>query len=114
MAIPTRTGASTSSTRGGGPGTACRCTGPTRAGALRSFLGPEIKVHVLTRARGRAGRVAMVAGGGAMAEILEAALERGCETYVTGNAATTCRLDFVQEQVSAFRQRADAAGVTLI
>jgi putative NIF3 family GTP cyclohydrolase 1 type 2 len=84
------------------------------ADALRSFLGPEIKVHVLTRARGEAGRVAMVAGGGAMVEILEAALERGCETYVTGNAATTCRLDFVQEQVRAFRERADAAGVTLI
>lgn len=84
------------------------------ADALRSFLGPEIRVHVLTRARGPAGRVAMVAGGGAMVEVLEAALERGCETYVTGNAATNCRLDFVQEQVRAFRQRADAAGVTLI
>ena len=31
--------------------------------------------------------------------ILEASLERGCETYVTGNAATNCRLDFVQEEV---------------
>ena len=84
------------------------------ADALRSFLGPEIKVHVLTRARGEAGRVAMAAGGGAMVEILEAALERGCQTYVTGNAATNCRLDFVQEQVRAFRARADAAGVSLI
>jgi hypothetical protein len=56
----------------------------------------------------------MVAGGGAMVELLEASLERGCQTYVTGNAATNCRLDFVQEQVRAFRQRADAAGVTLI
>jgi putative NIF3 family GTP cyclohydrolase 1 type 2 len=84
------------------------------ADALRSFLGPEIKVHVLTRARGGAGRVAMVAGGGAMVEILEAALERGCQTYVTGNAATNCRLDFVQEQVRTFRARADAAGVSLI
>ena len=54
--------------------------------------------------RGEAGRVAMVAGGGAMVEILEAALERGCQTYVTGNAATNCRLDFVQEQVRAFRR----------
>ena len=84
------------------------------AEALRSYLGPEIKVHVLTRPRGEAGRVAMVAGGGAQADILEASLERGCQTYVTGNAATTCRLDFVQEQVRAFRERADAAGVTLI
>lgn len=84
------------------------------ADALRSYLGPEIKVHVLTRARQDAGRVAMVAGGGAMVEILDAALERGCETYVTGNAATNCRLDFVQEHVRAFRERADAAGVTLI
>jgi putative NIF3 family GTP cyclohydrolase 1 type 2 len=84
------------------------------ADALRSYLGPEIKVHVLTRPRAEAGRVAMVAGGGALVEILEASLERGCQTYVTGNAATTCRLDFVQEQVRAFRERADAAGVTLI
>jgi putative NIF3 family GTP cyclohydrolase 1 type 2 len=84
------------------------------ADALRSYLGPEILVHVLTRARGEAGRVAMVAGGGAVVEILEESLERGCDTYVTGNAATTCRLDFVQEQVGAFRERADGAGVTLI
>jgi putative NIF3 family GTP cyclohydrolase 1 type 2 len=84
------------------------------ADALRSYLGSEIEVHVLTRPRAEAGRVAMVAGGGAMVELLEASLERGCQTYVTGNAATTCRLDFVQEQVRAFRERADAAGVTLI
>jgi putative NIF3 family GTP cyclohydrolase 1 type 2 len=84
------------------------------ADALRSYLGSEIKVHVLTRARGEAGRVAMVAGGGAQVEILEASLELGCDTYVTGNAATTCVLDFVQEEVAAFRRRADTAGVTLI
>ena len=84
------------------------------ADALRSYLGAEILVHVLTRSRGEAGRVAMVAGGGAMVEILEASLERGCDTYVTGNAATNCRLDFVQEQVRAFRERADEAGVSLI
>jgi putative NIF3 family GTP cyclohydrolase 1 type 2 len=84
------------------------------ADALRSYLGPEIKVHVLTRTRGDAGRVAMVAGGGAQVEILDASLERGCQTYVTGNAATNCRLDFVQESVRAFRERADAVGVTLI
>jgi putative NIF3 family GTP cyclohydrolase 1 type 2 len=84
------------------------------ADALRAFLGPEIKVHVLTRPRAEAGRVAVVAGGGAVLEILEASLERGCQTYVTGNAATNCRLDWVQEQVRAFRERADGAGVTLI
>jgi putative NIF3 family GTP cyclohydrolase 1 type 2 len=84
------------------------------ADALRSYLGPEIKVHVLTRPRAETGSVAMVAGGGALIEILEESIERGCQTYVTGNAATTCRLDFVQEQVRAFRERADAAGLTLI
>lgn len=84
------------------------------ADALRSYLGPEILVHVLTRSRGEAGRVAMVAGGGATTDILEASLERGCDTYVTGNAATNCRLDFVQEEVGAFRKRADEAGVTLV
>jgi putative NIF3 family GTP cyclohydrolase 1 type 2 len=84
------------------------------ADALRSYLGPEILVHVLTRSRSDAGRVAVVAGGGASAEILDASLERGCDTYVTGNAATNCRLDFVQEEVGAFRRRADEAGVSLI
>jgi putative NIF3 family GTP cyclohydrolase 1 type 2 len=84
------------------------------ADAFRSYLGPEIPVHVLTRARQEAGRVAVVAGGGAQVEILEASLERGCGTYVTGNAATNCRLAFVQEQVGAFRQRADEVGVSLV
>jgi putative NIF3 family GTP cyclohydrolase 1 type 2 len=84
------------------------------ADALRAFLGSEIRVHVLTRPRTEAGRVAMVAGGGAVLEILEASLERGCQTYVTGNAATTCRLDWVQDQLRAFRERAEAAAVTLI
>ncbi len=84
------------------------------ADALRSYLGPEIPVHVLTRARPECGRVAMVAGGGADSEILEASLARGCQTYVTGNAATNCRLDFVQAGVRAFRERADAAGISLI
>jgi putative NIF3 family GTP cyclohydrolase 1 type 2 len=84
------------------------------ADALRSYLGPEIKVHVLTRPRGEAGRVAIVAGGGATVEILEASLERGCQTYVTGNAATNCRLDWVQAEVRAFRERADTAGVALV
>jgi putative NIF3 family GTP cyclohydrolase 1 type 2 len=84
------------------------------AEALRAFLGPEIKVHVLTRPRQDAGRVAVVAGGGADRGILEASLERGCETYVTGNAATNCVLDFVQEQVRGFRELADEAGVALL
>jgi putative NIF3 family GTP cyclohydrolase 1 type 2 len=84
------------------------------ADALRAYLGSEIRVHVLMRARSEAGRVAMVAGGGATVDILEASLDRGCQTYVTGNAATNCRLDWVQEQVRAFRGRAEAAGVTLV
>ena len=33
---------------------------------------------------------------------------------MTGNAATNSRLDFVQEQVAAFRRLADETGVTLI
>lgn len=84
------------------------------AGAVRAYLGPEIPVHVLTRPRERAGRVAVVAGGGADADLLRQSLERGCETYVTGNAATACRLDFVQRHVRAFRTLADEAGVALI
>jgi hypothetical protein len=56
----------------------------------------------------------MIAGGGAQRPILEASLERGCETYVTGNAATRCRLDFVQREVAEFRALADEAGVALV
>jgi putative NIF3 family GTP cyclohydrolase 1 type 2 len=84
------------------------------ADAFRGYLGPEIKVHVLTRPREQAGRVAVVAGGGAQREILEASLERDCQTYVTGNAATNCRLAFVQKGVREFRALADEQGVALI
>ena len=84
------------------------------AEAFRAYLGPEIKVHVLTPPRQAAERVAVAAGGGADRSILEASLERGCRTYVTRNAATNCRLDFVQEQVRAFRALAEQEGVALI
>jgi putative NIF3 family GTP cyclohydrolase 1 type 2 len=84
------------------------------AEAFRAYLGPEILVHVLTRPRPEAGRVAVAAGGGAQRPILEASLERGCQTYVTGNAATNCRLAFVQDEVRDFRALADEASVALI
>jgi putative NIF3 family GTP cyclohydrolase 1 type 2 len=84
------------------------------AEAFRAFLGPEIKVHVITRPRYEAGRVAVVAGGGADVDILGASIERGCQTYVTGNAATNVRLDWVQEKVRAFRELAEEAEVALI
>jgi putative NIF3 family GTP cyclohydrolase 1 type 2 len=84
------------------------------AEAIRGLLGPEIPVQVLTRPREHAGRVAVVAGGGADPDLLRQSLERGCETYVTGNAATSCRLDFVQRNVRAFRELADENGVALV
>jgi putative NIF3 family GTP cyclohydrolase 1 type 2 len=84
------------------------------AEGLRAFLGPEIKVHVLTRPRQEAGRVCVVAGGGADRDALVEALERGCETYVTGNAATNCVLEVVQESVRSFRELADERGVALV
>jgi putative NIF3 family GTP cyclohydrolase 1 type 2 len=84
------------------------------ADAFRSYLGPEIKVHVITRPRPEAGRVAVVAGGGAEVGILRQSIERGCQTYVTGNAATNCRIDWVQEQVREFRELAEKTDVALI
>jgi putative NIF3 family GTP cyclohydrolase 1 type 2 len=84
------------------------------AAGLATFLGPEIPVEVVSRPRARAGRVAVVAGGGADREILTASLERGCETYVTGNAITRCRLDFVREGVEAFLELARAEGVAVV
>jgi len=84
------------------------------AEAFRVFLGPEIKVHVISRPRSQAGRVAVAAGGGADAEILQASIDRGCETYVTGNAATNCRIDWVQEKVRVFRELAEEADIAVI
>jgi putative NIF3 family GTP cyclohydrolase 1 type 2 len=84
------------------------------ADRLRVLLGPEIPVHVLTRPRQEAGRVCVVAGGGADRDALAAALERGCETYVTGNAATNCVLPVVQEFVRDFRELADERAVALV
>jgi hypothetical protein len=49
-----------------------------------------------------------------MCDVLEASLERGCETYVTGNAATRCRLEFVQAEVRSFRALAEEAGVAVV
>jgi putative NIF3 family GTP cyclohydrolase 1 type 2 len=81
---------------------------------LGDYLGPEIPVRVLTRPRRQAGRVAVVAGGGAQVDILEASLERGCETYVTGNADTRCRIDFVQAEIRAFMKLAADEGVAVV
>jgi putative NIF3 family GTP cyclohydrolase 1 type 2 len=81
---------------------------------LRATLGPAIPVQVLSHGDGLAGRVAVVAGNGARADVLQAALERGCRTYVTGNAATRTVVSRVQERVAAFRELADAARVALV
>jgi putative NIF3 family GTP cyclohydrolase 1 type 2 len=81
---------------------------------LRALLGSEIPVQVLSRPHAEAGRVTIAAGGGAQREILEASLERGCRTYVTGNAATRCRLHFVQEEVRDFHSLAREAGVAVV
>jgi putative NIF3 family GTP cyclohydrolase 1 type 2 len=84
------------------------------AARLGELLGPEVPVQVLSHPREEAGRVAIVAGGGAQRELLEASLERGCRTYVTGNAATRCRLDFVQEEVRGFLALARQAEVAVV
>jgi putative NIF3 family GTP cyclohydrolase 1 type 2 len=84
------------------------------AARLGELLGPEVPVRALSRPRQAAGRVAVVAGGGAQRVILDASLERGCQTYVTGNAVTRCRLDFVQEEVRSFLSRAEGAEVAVV
>jgi putative NIF3 family GTP cyclohydrolase 1 type 2 len=84
------------------------------ATALQATLGAEIPVQVVLAPRERAGRVAVVAGGGAHVSSLEAALAQGCTTFVTGNAASPCGIPFVREIRDAFRQRATEAGVNVI
>lgn len=67
------------------------------AARLGAFLGPDIPVTVVLRRPGddRAGRVAVVGGGGADADALAAALDRGCETYLTGGVFTRWAADFL-------------------
>jgi putative NIF3 family GTP cyclohydrolase 1 type 2 len=81
---------------------------------LGEFLGSEIPIRILSRYREEAGRVAVVGGGGGSKEILEASLERGAQTYVTGHVHTRCRLDFVQEEVRQFREAAEAGRVSIV
>jgi putative NIF3 family GTP cyclohydrolase 1 type 2 len=84
------------------------------AARLDEALGPEVPVRIVRRRRDEEGRVVVAAGGGAVAAMLEAALERGCGTYVTGNAITECRLDFVQADVRAFNELAARADVSVV
>jgi putative NIF3 family GTP cyclohydrolase 1 type 2 len=67
------------------------------AGRLQALLGPEVPVEIVRRRSGTdaAGRVAVVGGGGADREALAAALERGCETYVTGGTFTRWAAEFL-------------------
>jgi putative NIF3 family GTP cyclohydrolase 1 type 2 len=67
------------------------------AGRLQALLGPEVPVTIVRRRGGTdaAGRVAVVGGGGADRTALEAALERGCETYVTGGVFTKWAEEFL-------------------
>lgn len=87
---------------------------------LQAVIGPEVRVALgpglsAEAADGRAaGRVAVVAGGGASVESLEAALALGCTTYVTGNALSPCTIPYVKALHDAFRARAKAAGVAII
>jgi len=78
------------------------------AARLQAALGPEGPVGVVRRRRDgdRAGRVAVVGGGGADRDALQASLERGCETYVTGGVFTRWAAEFLA--------LADEAGVAVI
>jgi putative NIF3 family GTP cyclohydrolase 1 type 2 len=73
------------------------------AARLQALLGPEVPVKVVRRREGTdaAGRVAVVGGGGADREALTAALERGCETYVTGGTFTHWAAEFLALAESA-------------
>ena len=78
------------------------------AATLQSFLGPEVPVQIVRRRDGTdaAGRVVVVGGGGADREALEAALERRCETYVTGGTFTRWAAEFLA--------LAETAGVAVV
>ena len=84
------------------------------AATLQRTLGDDIPVRIVTAPRKAAGRVAVVAGGGADVAALEQSLERGCTTYVTGNAASPCTIPFVRKLHDAFRAKAAEAGVAVV
>jgi putative NIF3 family GTP cyclohydrolase 1 type 2 len=84
------------------------------AARLRNVLGESVPVEVVTRPREAAGRVSVVAGGGADIELLEQSLVRGCRTYVTGNAARPPERPFFRSKFEAFRALAAERGVALV
>jgi putative NIF3 family GTP cyclohydrolase 1 type 2 len=84
------------------------------AARLQEILGQEIPVEVVTRPREEAGRVAVVAGGGADVDLLEQSLARGCRTYVTGNAARPPDHPFFRQKFDEFRELAAGQSVALV
>jgi putative NIF3 family GTP cyclohydrolase 1 type 2 len=84
------------------------------AARLQEVLGEEIPVEVVTRPREEAGRVAVVAGGGADLGLLQQSLARDCETYVTGNAARRPDHPFFQRKFDEFREVAAEHQVALV
>jgi putative NIF3 family GTP cyclohydrolase 1 type 2 len=78
------------------------------AAGLSAELGPDVPVRIVRRRprTDRAGRVAVVGGGGADRAALAESLARGCETYVTGGTFT--------RWAEEFRMLADEAGVAVI
>ena len=82
--------------------------------ALAATLGVDVPVRLHSSWREDAGRVAIAAGGGADASMLAACIARGCNTYVTGNAITSCTLPFVVDAVAAFTDLAVREQVTVI
>ncbi len=84
------------------------------AARLREVLGADVPVEVVTRPRDEAGRVAVVAGGGADVDLLEQSLARGCRTYVTGNAARPPEHPFFRRKFDEFRELAAGHSIALV
>ncbi|HEY3766782.1 MAG TPA: Nif3-like dinuclear metal center hexameric protein [Gaiellales bacterium] len=78
------------------------------AARLQAYLGPEVPVRIVRRRPEveAAGRVAVVGGGGADRDALAAALDRGCQTYVTGGVFTRWAAEFLA--------LADESGVAVV
>ena len=81
---------------------------------LRTTLGLEVPVDLHSQWREAAGRVAIAAGGGAQTEMLAASVEKGCQTYITGNALSACALLAVRRELDAFAALAARMKVSVI
>lgn len=84
------------------------------AGIIRQQIGaPEVTV-ISNRKDTTVKRVAVIAGGGGYANLVNDAERNGCDTYLTGTAIENIEIEAVQDANRRFRQKAGELGINII